>query len=175
VERRLAKKVFDVVRFVINGRSRGVGTTLCDAFVDAATLAALSSAVDLRSRLTTELNRRLDRNPRYSLRAFARSLALHHTTVARLMNGTRRPSGPMLTRIGRRLGLSNIELTSIRRHELAARVLDASQLPDFRADCRWIAMKTGVELDDVNRALHLLIHERRLEMSTPSSWTLIQP
>jgi hypothetical protein len=32
-----------------------------------------------------------------------------------------------------------------------------------------------VELDDVNRALHLLIHERRLEMSSPSSWTLIKP
>jgi len=81
----------------------------------------------------------------------------------------------MLTRIGRRLGLSDPVLTSMRRHEHAARVLDASQLPDFRADCRWIAMKTGVELDDVNRALHLLIHERRLEMSSPSSWTIIQP
>jgi hypothetical protein len=81
----------------------------------------------------------------------------------------------MLHRIGRRLGLSDSEVVSMRRQEVAARVLQAAQLPDFRADCRWIAMKTGVELDDVNRALHLLIHERRLEMSTPSSWTVIQP
>jgi plasmid maintenance system antidote protein VapI len=131
--------------------------------------------VDLRSRLTTELTRRLERNPRYSLRAFARSLALHHTTVARLVNGTRRASAPLLHRIGRRLGLSDSELVSMQREEVAARVLEAAQLPDFRADCRWIAMKTGVELDDVNRALHLLIHERRLEMRSPSSWTVIQP
>jgi plasmid maintenance system antidote protein VapI len=131
--------------------------------------------MDVRHRLTTELNRRLARNPRYSIRAFARSLALHHSTVVRLVNGTRRASGPMLHRIGRRLGLSDSEVVSMRRQEVAARVLQAAQLPDFRADCRWIAMKTGVELDDVNRALHLLIHERRLEMSTPSSWTVIQP
>lgn len=130
--------------------------------------------MDLRSRLTTELNHRRARNPRYSVRAFARTLALHHTTVVRLVNGTRRASGPLLIRIGRRLGLSDSELVSMRRQEIAARVLEATQLPDFRADCRWIAMKTGVELDDVNRALHLLIHERRLAMSSPSSWT-VQP
>lgn len=128
--------------------------------------------MDLRTRLTTEFNSRLERNPRFSLRAFARSLALHHTTVTRLVNGTRRASAPLLNRIGRRLGLSDSELVSMQRQEVAARVLEAAQLPDFRADCRWIAMKTGVELDDVNRALHLLIHERRLEMSTPSSWTI---
>jgi plasmid maintenance system antidote protein VapI len=131
--------------------------------------------VDLRTRLTTEFNRRLARNPRYSLRAFARSLALHHTTVTRLVKGTRRVSTPLLNRIGPRLGLSDNELVAAQRQEVAARVLAAAQLPDFRADCRWIAVKTGVELDDVNRALHLLIHERRLEMSTPSSWTVIQP
>ena len=129
--------------------------------------------MDLRSRLTTELNRRLERNPRYSVRAFARSLALHHTTVVRLVRGTRRASGPLLNRIGRRLGLSDSEVVSMRREEVAARVLEAVQLPDFRADCRWIAMKTGVELDDVNRALHFLIYERRLEMSSPSPWTVI--
>jgi plasmid maintenance system antidote protein VapI len=131
--------------------------------------------VDLRTRLTTEFSSRRERNPRFSLRAFARSLALHHTTVTRLVNGTRRASAPVLNRIGRRLGLSDSELVSMQRQEVAARILEAARLPDFRADSRWIAMKTGVELDDVNRALHLLIHERRLEMSSPSSWTVIQP
>ena len=33
-------------------------------------------------------------------------------------------------------------------------------------------MKTGVEVDDVNRALHLLIYERRLVMGNPTSWTV---
>ena len=106
------------------------------------------------------------------MRAFARSLALHHTTLMRLVNGSRRASRPLVNRLARRLGLSTPDAEVLQRQEIALRVLAAAQLPDFRADCRWIAMKTGVELDDVNRALHLLIHERRLVMSSPTSWSI---
>ena len=134
---------------------------------------AVSSTVDLHERLATEFRRRLQRNPRYSLRAFARSLSLHHTTLARLINGTRRASRPLVSRIGRRLGLSPDEVLTLQQREVALKVLAAAQSSDFRADCRWIAMKTGVEVDDVNRALHLLIYERRLVMGNPTSWTVI--
>src|SRR5688572_13942658 len=109
--------------------------------------------MDLRTRLSTEFRRRLARNPRYSMRAFARSLSLHHTTLARLFKGTRRASRPLVDHIGVRLGLSGDELRTLQQREVASRVLAAAQSPDFRADCRWIAMKTGVDLDDVNRAL----------------------
>ena len=107
------------------------------------------------------------------MRAFARSLSLHHTTLTRLFKGTRRASGPLIDHIGVRLGLSGAELRMLQQREVASRVLAAAQSPDFRADCRWIAMRTGVDLDDVNRALHLLIHERRLVMSSATSWTVI--
>jgi len=63
---------------------------------------------------------------------------------------------------------SDVQATIIA--EDARRVLHAVRLPDFRPDCRWIAIQSGVDLDDVNRALHLLIHERRLVMSSPTSW-----
>ena len=107
------------------------------------------------------------------MRAFARSLSLHHTTVLRLVNGKRRASRPLLIRLGRQLRLSPGELARLQLEEIAARVLAVAHAPDFRADCRWIAIKTGVELDDVNRALHLLIHERKLAMSSAASWTVI--
>ena len=126
--------------------------------------------MDLRTRLAAEFRMRLERNPRYSMRAFARSLALHHTTLARLFKGTRRASRSLVNRIGRRLRLSRDEVRILHQREIAVRVLGAAQAPGFRPDSRWIAMKTGVELDDVNRALHLLIHERRLVMRSATSW-----
>ena len=126
--------------------------------------------MDLRTRLTREFQRRLERNPRYSMRAFARALALHHTTLGRLFNGTRRASPPLVHHIGSRIGLTPAEVYVLQQEEAAARVLAAAQLPDFKADCRWIAMGTGVDVDDVNRALHVLIHTKRLVMSSPTSW-----
>src|SRR5262245_37277526 len=122
--------------------------------------------MDLQTRLANEFRTRLERNPRYSMRAFARALSMHHTTLARLFKGTRRASPPLVNRIGRRLGLTRDELRVLQQREIASRVLVAARSPGFRADSRWIAMKAGVELDDVNRALHLLIHERRLVMSS---------
>lgn len=129
--------------------------------------------MDLRSRLQQEYHKRMARNPRYSMRAFARSLSLHHTTVSRLLNGTRTASPDLLRHVGRRLGLSPEQLTVAQQQEDASRILAAAQAPDFRADSRWLAMKTGIELDDVNRALHLLIHDRRLVMHTTTSWTVM--
>jgi transcriptional regulator with XRE-family HTH domain len=126
--------------------------------------------MDLRTRLSHEFKRRLARNPRYSMRAFARSLALHHTTVGRLLKGTRSPSQTLVRELGQRLGKSPEELFVVQRQEVAGRILAAAQSPDFRADSRWIAMKTGIELDDVNRALHFLIHERRLVMKNANLW-----
>ena len=128
--------------------------------------------MDLRTRLEQEYQRRLARNPRYSVRAFARSLSLHHTTVGRLINGTRSASPTLLHNVARRLGLSPEEIRIAQQQEMASRVLAASQSPDFRADSRWITMKTGIDIDDVNRALHLLIHDRRLVMSGTTSWTV---
>jgi plasmid maintenance system antidote protein VapI len=129
--------------------------------------------MDLRARLQQEYQKRLDRNPRYSMRAFARSLSMHHTTVSRLLNGTRTASRDMLRTVGQRLGLSAEQLIIAQQHEDASRILAAAQSPDFRADSRWLAMKTGIDLDDVNRALHQLIHDRRLVMQTTTSWTVL--
>lgn len=129
--------------------------------------------MDLRTRLHFEFQRRNRRNPRYSVRAFARSLSLHHTTVIRLLSGSRGPSRMMIARVGRRLGLTPGQLRRMEQQEDASRILAAASAPGFRADCRWIATKTGVDLDDVNRALHLLIHERRLVMTSPTTWTIV--
>ena len=78
----------------------------------------------------------------------------------------------MITHVCTRLGCSPAEVVAARLSEDARRILPLISAPDFRPDCRWIAMKSGVDLDNVNRALHLLIHERRLVMSSPTRWTV---
>ena len=78
----------------------------------------------------------------------------------------------MIAHVCARLGCSPAEVVAARLAEDARRILPLVSAPDFRPDCRWIAMKSGVDLDNVNRALHLLIHERRLVMSSPTRWTV---
>jgi len=128
--------------------------------------------MEIRDRLRAEFARRVERNPRYSQRAFARSLSLHHTTLTRVLDGSRGLSPSMLNRVCARIGCSPAEGRAARLAEDARRILNLASAHDFRPDCRWIAMKSGVDLDDVNRALHLLIHERRLVMTSPTKWTV---
>lgn len=78
----------------------------------------------------------------------------------------------MVNRVCERLGYSPADVRAARLAEDARKVLQLASAPDFRPDCRWIAMKSGVDVDNVNRALHLLLHERRLVMSSPTKWTV---
>lgn len=128
--------------------------------------------MELRERLREVYSRRVARNPRYSLRAFARSLSVHPTTLTRVLDGSRGVSPLMITRVCVKLGCTPAEVVATRLAEDARRILPLVSAPDFRPDCRWIAMKSGVDVDNVNRALHLLIHERRLVMSSPTKWTV---
>ena len=59
-----------------------------------------------RQMLQEELAKRCARNPRYSLRAFARYLALDHSTLSQLLRGRRRFTARTVERIGKRLALS---------------------------------------------------------------------
>lgn len=130
--------------------------------------------MDLRNCLRDEYARRVTRNRRYSLRAFARSLRVHHATLVRTLAGHRGFSRSLLRRLAAQLQLTPGEVAAAIASEDARRVLLVASVSDFRADCRWIAMKSGLDVDDVNRALHRLIHERRLIMSSASSWTVVR-
>ena len=130
--------------------------------------------MDLRICLRDEYTRRVSRNRRYSLRAFARFLSVHHATLVRVLAGDRGCSRALLRRLAARLQLSPDEVDAAIASEDARRVLHVASASDFRADSRWIAMKSGIDVDDVNRALHRLIHERRLIMSSASSWTVVR-
>ena len=131
--------------------------------------------MDLRAHLRAELARRVARNRRYSLRAFARTLGTHHSTLTRILDGRRRLTAGVIERIGTRAGLSPEQVVAARAEEHARRIIELARHPRFRPDCRWLAMMSGLELDDVNRALHHAIRTRRLVLRSATTWVVSAP
>ncbi len=127
--------------------------------------------MDLRARLSAELERRQKANPRYSLRAFAKNLGTHHTTLLRLLRQGRRLTPAMTRRLGQRLGLTHAQIAGALAHEQDAAVLSLVPRSSFRSDSRWLAMMTGLPLDQVNITLQRLLSGRRLAMHTARTWT----
>src|SRR3954466_7364762 len=77
-----------------------------------------------RDAVATELERRRCGQPRYSLRRFARTLGVHHSTMSRLLR-TRRPvPAPTLLAVARGLRMSPAEITEFRAQEDAVAVID---------------------------------------------------
>jgi hypothetical protein len=124
--------------------------------------------MDLRAVVEREFNRR-QRNRRYSLRAFARQLGIHHSTLVRLRQG-KRLTANTVSRLGVRLGLSARDIAAASAHEHAEILLALVRHPDFRPDCRWLAVMTGLNLDEVNITLHRLIASRRLTLAGRDRW-----
>jgi len=128
--------------------------------------------MDMRSLLQLEFDRRRTKNPRYSLRAFAYALGTHHSTLSQMLRARRRLTARTIRRFGQRLGLSAPEIRAACVAEHCAAIRRLVSDPRFRADSRWIAVMTGISLDDVNVALHWLLYTRELIMSGPQTWTL---
>lgn len=87
-----------------------------------------------RQRLQAELSQRAERNTRYSLRAFAQSLAIDAGTLSRLLSGKQIPSLKMAQKISAGLGLSPKEkedFFSSLAHEQTSRPLQRLN-PAFR-------------------------------------------
>jgi len=124
--------------------------------------------------VAAEFERRRQLNPRYSLRAFARVLGLHHSTLSRLLRGRRPVSAHTVGVIGARIGLSRIETASFAAREDVAAVALAIDRSTFRPDSRWLASVAGISVDRVNISLQTLLRQRQLRMLSQRQW-LIAP
>jgi len=149
-----------------------------------------------RQFLQQELATRCSRNPRYSLRAFARYLRLDHSTLSQLLRGRRRFTARTVERIGARLSLAPavitqfVELERTPPESWAARelrqlsrdasaslaewhhlaILELTRLATFRPDVRWIARVLDVPVDDVNIAVTRLARLGLLDMQSQTTW-----
>lgn len=150
-----------------------------------------------RELLRRELAARCNRNPRYSLRAFANFLDVDHATLSQLLRGKRTLTQPMIRRLGGRIGL---ELAQIDRYvdaessaategesrerlrEVAAEaaralgdshafaILELMRLAEFRPDVAWIARMLGTSADAVQVSLQHLLRLGFLEMRPGGQW-----
>jgi transcriptional regulator with XRE-family HTH domain len=151
-----------------------------------------------RARLGAEYRARREKNPRYSLRAFAAFLGIDHSTLSQILRGSRRASVSQIRNLSEKLGMVAEEIaiclaaeqvpdaaTSKRQEQLRQwtaeamgvvtgrahwEILRLSRAPGFRADCRWIAEQIGVGVDEVNLALSRLLRLRLLEASAAGEW-----
>jgi transcriptional regulator with XRE-family HTH domain len=120
--------------------------------------------VAFREVLQHAFQSRQARNPRYSLRSFARFLALDHSSLSQILRGRRRLTTRTIRDLGTRLGLPYPEIELLCAEENDRALLAAVRHPAFRADARWIATLLGIPTDAVNVALQRLVRTGTLVM-----------
>ncbi|MGZ4731097.1 MAG: DUF4423 domain-containing protein [Terriglobales bacterium] len=152
----------------------------------------------LRQRLEQEFRMRREKNPRYSLRSFARFLGADHSVISQILRAIRRTPPSQIRKWGRKLKMfpeeaaayiaaehlpDDAETSRLEqlRHwtaeglSLATRpvhwqILRLSRMLGFHADCRWLAKKINVSVDEVNLALARLLRLRLLQVSASGRW-----
>jgi len=152
----------------------------------------------VRERLEQEFRRRREKNPRYSLRAFAAFLGGDHSTLSQILRERRRIPTRRLRSWGKKLGMTaeeigvfvaaehvpedsasgrqeqlrhwTAEAMAIVRDRTHWHLLRLSSSPEFRADCRWIAAQIGATVDQVNLAVSRLLRLRLLEIAPKGKW-----
>ena len=127
--------------------------------------------MNLADDLRAEFDRRRSLNPRYSLRAFARSLRVSHSSLSRLSRG-QRPSPRAVESLGRRLGWSDAQIRAVVVGQRVEQLRDLAASRGFVADARWLASRTGLPLDDIQLALHEAVRTHRLTMTSAQAWTV---
>ena len=125
--------------------------------------------------LETEFELRRQRNPRYSLRAFARYLGTDHSTLSQILRQRRSLSPRTISKFGKQLRFDADVITDACVRQNAEKILQLARSPGFRTHSRWIATRTGIPLDAVNVALQNLLHDGELVMQSVNRWKTKHP
>ncbi len=139
----------------------------------------------LREHLQNELVKRYRKNPRYSLRAFAKSLEVEPSALSKILRGKRRLTPAMQSRLGHRLGLGPQQMKQLLEKQNAEAlasssfeslscdafqtiadwyhyaILELTRVNTFKSDVRWISRALGISVNETNAALERL---ERLQM-----------
>lgn len=143
----------------------------------------LKTEINQLQLLRDELSRRVTKNPRYSLRSFAKSLGLSHTTLSLTLSGKRLLSRKAALQIAERLGLEPDQAAAFvgscpqpRQHGLALNfqkieletfylisdwihyaILSLLETEDARFEAKWIAKRLGAGESAVKMAMDRLV------------------
>lgn len=127
-----------------------------------------------RRLLQTEFDRRRSANRRYSLRAFARSLAIDHSALSQILRGKRRLTARSVRALGPKLSLDAPAVAEHCAAENESVILQTIGRSNFRADSRWLATMSGVPLDQVNVALQRLLRKGIVVMQSRDKWIRLE-
>src|SRR4051812_19686100 len=84
---------------------------------------------DFRSFLQEEFSARARRNPRYSLRAFAKSLDIDPSELSKVMRGARTIGPRLIQTLGKNIGCSDVEILKFRKRTSSVRASTGAASP----------------------------------------------
>lgn len=121
-------------------------------------------------RVRAEFERRRAINPSFSLRAFARRLGISHSALSRVCRGRSHASAATLAKLESRLGAHAVSAAESERSQRLARLAALLARPGFTADARWLAVRLGLSLDDVQVAIQDALRAGQMTMVAPGTW-----
>lgn len=151
---------------------------------------------EIRRILASELKRRTDANPRYSMRSFAKYLDVSPSYLLRLLRGNHRLSEKTLEKVLNKLNLEGTDAVRLRgglgklsraRASIQYADLDAEKLKaighwhhlailalldlkDFEGHPAWIATRLNISAQDASDAFERLKALRFIERSPSGKW-----
>ncbi len=136
---------------------------------------------DFRLYLQQVFTTRSKNNPRYSLRAFAKSLGVNHAPLSQILHGKRPLTPKTQIRLASALGLGPEEVKKFRATSLSSNpyasldfqemsvdvfnlisewyydaILELAHLKSFKMNPKWIAKALGITINEVNIAVERL-------------------
>lgn len=175
--------------------------TLYIAFMEQST--DRTSSVNFRTYLQEELVKRCRANPRYSLRAFAKSLGIAHATLSALLSGKRPFTKNTILRISQSLNLSPKEsqyfvqqaLLDIFQEQVNEKIyleftmdnflatsewyydaiLELTKTKKFKSNVKWISQALNLTQAEVKLAVERLQRLGLLSIDDSGRWTDLVP
>lgn len=134
----------------------------------------MNQTTNFRLILQDELVARCRKNPKYSLRAFAKALEVGPSALSDMLNGKRPITQKMKHRLSLKLGL-NLENLNVGYSQIAIdkfafisdwyhyAILELMKIKDFQSDVTWIGKALGITKSEASAALERL---QRLNLIT---------
>ena len=142
--------------------------------------------------LQSELLRRSKANPRYSLRAFARTLRVDHSTLVKILNGKRKLGKRATQKMAQQLGLSadeaahflqpktdqaadNYQQLTLDSFAIISdwyhyAILELIRSDDFKPELGWMARVLGITTEEAGTAVERLKRLGLIETSSEGRW-----
>ena len=134
----------------------------------------------LQNLLRSELDRRMQVNASYSMRAFANNLGIESGALSRILSGKRQPNKETTEKILEKLGMQDlfekkkssqsneyktidIELFKIISDWQHYAILELTRVAEFKADISWIAEKLDISEDIAQASVDRLFEFNMLE------------